>query len=90
MLCGIKSQYLSLIYKDVLHRKVEENRSTHYSLTRQFKDSLDIHKKKYPTIYIEKTLSLLQFSEYPDSFGSEADSEKTFEIIDESSDDKET
>jgi hypothetical protein len=52
MLCGRKSQYLSFIYKGVLHRKVEENRSTHYSLTKQFKDS-----------QAQDTLSLPQFSD---------------------------
>jgi hypothetical protein len=52
MLCGRKSQYLSFIYKGVLHRKVEENRSTHYSLTKQFRDS-----------QAQDTLSLPQFSD---------------------------
>jgi transposase len=52
MLSGRKSQYLSFIYKGVLHRKVEENRSTHYSLTKQFKDS-----------QAQDTLSLPQFSD---------------------------
>jgi hypothetical protein len=78
MLCGRKSQYLSFIYKGVLHRKVEENRSTHYSLTKQFKDSLDRQKGESTTTYIQDTLSLPQFSD------SEADDEKPIEIIEPS------
>jgi hypothetical protein len=74
MLCGIYSQYLSSIYKGVLSRKVEDNRSTHYSLTKEFKDSLDIQKRKSPTTYIEDALSLSQFTP-------EADDEKAIEII---------
>ena len=78
MLCGRKSQYLSFIYKGVLHRKVEENRSTHYSLTKQFKDSLDRQKGESTTTYIQDTLSLPKCSD------SEADDEKPIEIIEPS------
>ncbi|HJT47207.1 MAG TPA: hypothetical protein VJ729_03410 [Nitrososphaeraceae archaeon] len=75
MLCGIESQYLTSIYKGVLIRKLEENRSTHYSLTKEFKESLDKRKKESPTTYIQDTLCLPKFSENPSS-------EKAIEITD--------
>jgi hypothetical protein len=75
MLSGRESQYSLFIGKGVLHRKVEENRSTRYSLTKELKDSLDRQKGKSPTTYIQDTLSLPQFSD------SEADYEKPIEII---------
>jgi hypothetical protein len=74
MLSGRKSQYIPFIYRGVLHRKMEENRSTHYSLTKEFKDSLDIQKGKSHTTYIHDTLSLPQFIP-------ESDDEKPIEII---------
>ncbi len=77
MLSGIKSQYISFVYKGVLHRKIEENLTTHYSLTKEFKDSLDIQKGKSPTTYIQYTLSLAQFNP-------ESDDEKPIEIIEPS------
>jgi hypothetical protein len=61
MLSGRKTQYISFVYKGVLHRKIEENLTTRYSLTKEFKDSLDIQKGKSPTTYIQDTLSLPQF-----------------------------
>jgi hypothetical protein len=77
MLSGIESQYLSFVYKGVLHRKVGENRSTHYSLTKEFKDSLDRQKGKSPITYMQDTLCLPQFIP-------EADDEKPLEIIEPS------
>lgn len=76
ILCGRKSQYSLFINRRVLHRELRENRGTHYSFTEEFKHSMDIQKKHHPKNYVEKTLSLLQFSGYRDSFDSEADSEK--------------
>ena len=66
----------------MVNRKIEENLTTHYSLTKEFKDSLDIQKGKSPTTYIEDALSLSQFIP-------ESDDEKTIEII-ESSGNEET
>jgi hypothetical protein len=77
MLSGRKSQYIPFIYKGVLHRKIEENLTTHYSLTKEFKDSLDIQKGKSPTTYIQNTLSLAQFTP-------ESDYEKPIKIIEPS------
>jgi len=77
MLSGRKSQYIPFIYTGVLHRKIEENLTTHYSLTKEFKDSLDIQKGKSPTTYIQYTLSLAQFIP-------ESDDEKPIEIIEPS------
>jgi hypothetical protein len=73
MLSGRKSQYISFVYKGVLHRKIEENLTTHYSLTKEFKDSLERQKEESPTNYIEDTLYLPQLTP-------EAD-EKAIEII---------
>ncbi|MFL6455847.1 MAG: hypothetical protein ACJ71G_02630 [Nitrososphaeraceae archaeon] len=79
MLSGRKSQYYISFaaYKGVVNRRVEENRSTHYSLTKEFKDSLDRQKAESPTTYIENALSLSQSMP-------EADDEKPIEIIEHS------
>jgi hypothetical protein len=61
MFSGRKTQYIKFVYKGVLYRKIEENLTTHYSLTKEFKDSLDRQKGKSPTNY-EYTLSLPQFT----------------------------
>lgn len=76
ILSGRKSQYYISFaaYKGVVNRRVEDNLSTHYSLTKEFKDSLDRQKAKSPTTYIENALSLSQ--SIP-----EADDEKPIEII---------
>jgi hypothetical protein len=42
--------------RGILHRELYKDRSTHYSLTEGFKDSLDKNKKKYATTYVERTL----------------------------------
>jgi hypothetical protein len=77
MLSGRKSQYISFVYQGVLHRKIEENLTTGYSLIKEYKDSLDIQKGKFRTAYIQETLSLPQFIP-------ESDDEKPIEIIEPS------
>ena len=76
MLSGRKSQYYISFaaYKGVVNRRVEDNLSTHYSLTKEFKDSLDRQKGESPITYIEYALSLPQFIP-------EADDEKPIEIV---------
>jgi hypothetical protein len=86
-----RSHLVNLCDRDILNKERDRYGGTHYSLTKEFKDLLDIQKNNYPIAYVEKTLYSHQFSGYLDSFGSEADSEKAIEIIDdESSDDKKT
>jgi hypothetical protein len=79
MLSGRKTQYIKFVYKGVLYRRIEENLTTHYSLTKEFKDSLERQKlerqkEESLTNYIEGALSLHQFT-------LEADGEKAIEII---------
>lgn len=74
ILSGRETQYSLFVYKGVLCRKVEENRNIHYSLTKEFKDSLDRQKAESPITYIDDALSLPQFTP-------EADDEKAIEII---------
>lgn len=71
--CRVSSATLSrhltrLVGRNVLHRIVEENGHTFYSLTKRFKESMDIQKKHYPVNYIEKTLSLHDFRQFDYSF----------------------
>ena len=42
---------------EILHRRVEKNGHSHYSLTEKFKDVLEIERKKDPTKYLENTFS---------------------------------
>jgi hypothetical protein len=74
-----------LIQRGVLHRELKKDRSTHYSLIEEFKDSMDKLKKKYPTIYVEKTLQQFSTIRYPSEL--ESDDEKA---IDEPLEDKNT
>ena len=83
-LSGRESQYSRFIYKGVLNRKVEEDCSTHYSLTKEFRDSLDIQKGASTTTYIQYTLSLAQFSVC------ESKEEKAIEIIEPSENEEST
>jgi hypothetical protein len=45
----------------VLHRKIQVSCNIYYSLTKEFKDSLDKQKEESPSTYVEDTLSLPQF-----------------------------
>jgi hypothetical protein len=74
-----------LIQRGVLHRELKKDRSTNYSLIEEFKDSMDKRKKKYPTIYVEKTLQQFSTIRYPSEL--ESDDEKA---IDEPLEDKNT
>jgi hypothetical protein len=65
--------------KGILHRELHRDRSTYYSLTEKFKDSLDKNKKKYTTTYLEKTLQQFSTIRYPSEL--ESDDEKPIEII---------
>jgi hypothetical protein len=65
--------------KGILHRELHRDRSTYYSLTEKFKDSLDKNKKKYATTYLEKTLQ--QFTRIRYASELESDDEKPIEII---------
>jgi len=49
-------------FRNVLDKRKEKNRHTSYSLTKKFKDELDIQKRKYPTTFAKETLSLRNFS----------------------------
>jgi DNA-binding HxlR family transcriptional regulator len=58
-----------LVGRNVLERRIEQNNSkTFYSLTKEFKVSLDIQKKHYPKSYFEKTLSLNNFTNFDYGF----------------------
>ena len=58
-----------LVGRNVLERRIEQNNSkTFYSLTKEFKVSLDIQKKHYPKGYFEKTLSLNNFTNFDYGF----------------------
>lgn len=65
-----------ILFRDVLHKRKEKNRHTSYSLTKKFKDELDKQKRKYPTTFAKKTLSLLEFTRstsFPREYGIPAD-----------------
>jgi hypothetical protein len=57
-----------LLGRNVLERTEQNNSNTFYSLTKEFKVSLDIHKKHYPKSYFEKTLSLNNFPNFDYGF----------------------
>jgi len=50
-----------LRFRHVLDKREEKNRHTSYSLTKEFKDELDIQKKQHPANYEKITLSLDHF-----------------------------
>lgn len=51
-----------LVGKEILYRTEDRKYGpTFYSLTKKFKKSLDIQKKRYPTNYIQETFSLHPF-----------------------------
>jgi hypothetical protein len=77
---------LNLEQRGVLHRQVHKDRSTHYSLTKDFQRELDKQKKKHPIAYIEWTLEQFRTIRYPPR--REFDREKPIEFIEESSEDK--
>jgi hypothetical protein len=59
----LSSHLLDLnLFRNVLNKRKEKNRHTFYSLTKKFKDDLDIQKRKYPTTFAKVTLSLPKFS----------------------------
>jgi DNA-binding HxlR family transcriptional regulator len=72
--CRIPSSTLSrhlkrLVGKEILSRREEKKYGpTFYSLTKKFKDSLDIQKKHYPPSYLEKTFLLHPFNKNANSF----------------------
>ncbi|MDP9287229.1 MAG: hypothetical protein M3P08_03420 [Thermoproteota archaeon] len=72
--CTIPSSTMSrhlkrLVGKQILHRREEKKYGpTFYSLTKKFKDSLDIQKKHYPMNYLEETFSLSSFDKSAVSF----------------------
>jgi DNA-binding transcriptional ArsR family regulator len=58
-----------LVGKEILYRREDKKYGpTFYSLTKKFKDSLDIQKKHYSTNYLEKTFSLYPFYKSAISF----------------------
>src|SRR6476620_6022808 len=66
--CNLCSATLSLhlrklVDREVLYRREEKNGHTFYSLTKKFKDALDIQKKRNTTKFIEKTLDISTFWE---------------------------
>jgi DNA-binding transcriptional ArsR family regulator len=63
---------------------------THYSLKKEFKDSLDTNKQQYPTTYIQETLSLTSYSGFIDLSELISEYGPAIEIIKESSEDKST
>ena len=72
--CTVPSSTLSrhlkrLVGKEILHRREEKKfGSTFYSLTKEFKGSLDLRKKWYPTNYLEETFSIDPFNKSAVSF----------------------
>jgi len=67
--CSVPPSTLSrhlkrLVGKEILYRREDKKYGpTFYSLTKKFKDSLDIQKKHYATNYIEKTVSLYPYNQ---------------------------
>jgi hypothetical protein len=68
--------------RGVLDREKDRYGGTHYSLKKDFKDSME-KKIDYPSTYIEKALQEFSTIQYPSD-------EKPIEIINESSEDKKT
>lgn len=68
-----------LEHRDIL-RKEYKYRNTYYSLIEGFKYSLDKHKRKYPTTYLERALQEFSMVRYP------SDDEKAIEIVKPSED----
>ena len=77
---------VDLEQRGVLHRQVHKDRSTHYSLTKEFQRELDKQKKKHPMAYVEWTLEQFRTIQYPSEL--ESDDEKPIEFIEASSEDK--
>jgi hypothetical protein len=50
------------LFRNVLVKSKEKNRHTSYSLTRGFKDQLEILKRNHPITFAKETLSLPKFS----------------------------
>jgi hypothetical protein len=59
--------------------KEHKSINTHYSLTKNFKHSLDRHKQEHPTTYIERALQQFRI-QYTSELESD-DDEKALEII---------
>jgi hypothetical protein len=68
----------NLEHRGVLHKEYK-GINTHYSLTENFKHSLDKQKQEHPTTYIERTLQQFSRTRYPSEL--ESDDEKPIEII---------
>jgi hypothetical protein len=79
-----------LCKRKVLHREVDKNRGTHYSLKKDFKVSLGKQKGQYPLDYVEKTLSLDQFSGTLYLSEVESRDEKAIEFSDTSYEDEDS
>jgi hypothetical protein len=78
---------MNLEQREVLDKEYK-GINTHYSLTKNFKHSLDKHKQEHPTTYIERTLQ--QFSRIPYTSELKSKYGPAIEIIEESSEDKKT
>jgi predicted transcriptional regulator len=65
--------------RGILH-KPNKGRNTPYLLTEEFKHSLDKHKKKHPTAYVERALQEFSTTRYRPELESD-DDEKAIEII---------
>lgn len=61
-----------LVFRWVIYKKqLRKHGPSYYSLTKKFKNALDIKKKHFPNTYAQETLSLSSFSEFhypPDYF----------------------
>jgi DNA-binding MarR family transcriptional regulator len=67
--CKLSSSTLArhlkrLVGGTIVERKVEKDGHTSYSLTRDFREKLDIKKKSYPMNYLDMTFSLYPFNQY--------------------------
>jgi hypothetical protein len=50
-------------FRHVLDKKEEKNGYTFYSLTKEFKDQLDVQKKQHPTDYVKRPYHYVSFED---------------------------